>query len=67
MSEQDNSFLLVGDSSNVDAFRFYTKENQSVPVIRITPNGDFYVNGRLTTNDMEVYNGFKNWVDNRTK
>lgn len=32
-------------------------------VLEAHPNGDFYVNGRLTTNDMEVYEMWKEWLE----
>jgi hypothetical protein len=32
-------------------------------LLEARPNGDFYVNGRLTTNDMEVYEMWKEWLE----
>ena len=37
--------------------------NGNTEVLRISPNGDFYVRGKLTTNDMEVYNALRDFLN----
>lgn len=32
------------------------------PSVELHPNGDFLINGKVVTNDMEVFNGFKCWL-----
>ena len=34
----------------------------SEPILVLKPNGDIYVNGRLTTNDMEVVEGLRRFL-----
>lgn len=33
--------------------------NKDHEILRFDPNGDIFVKGKLTTNDMEVVNGFR--------
>jgi hypothetical protein len=35
----------------------------SEPILVLKPNGDIYVNGRLTTNDMEVVEGLRRFLE----
>jgi hypothetical protein len=49
------------EENNRGSFMFKT-EGCKEPVIVIKNNGDFYIKGNLVTNDMEIYEAFKEWV-----
>lgn len=37
--------------------------NDGVEMVRIESNGDFYVKGKKTANDIDVFNGFKKFIE----
>jgi len=66
--------LLVGcttDANNVTLLNpepvktgsiLFTTGPGAPPSLEIKPNGDFLVKGKKITNDMEVYEAFKEWL-----
>ncbi len=42
------------------SFIFNTRDCPAILMIK--NNGDFYIKGKLVTNDMEIYEAFKEWV-----
>ena len=40
----------------------FQTSDTSEPILVLKPNGDIYVNGRLTTNDMEVVEGLRRFL-----
>lgn len=48
----------VSDPSEIK----FTTENGAREVLRITANGDIYVNGKLAANDMEVVEGLRQFL-----
>jgi hypothetical protein len=60
----------TNENYNSVAYELTAEEPQSVldiqgpngSIFRIDDNGDIYVRGKLTTNDMEVVDGFKDFL-----
>ena len=50
----------LDDNLSAGDISFYGKDN--VETLRICSNGDFIVNGRKATNDMEVYHAMKRFL-----
>jgi hypothetical protein len=54
MEELESNIITLKPEPNTITFQ---TSDTSEPILVLNPNGDIYVNGRLTTNDMEVVEG----------
>jgi len=58
----DTSLLDIEETTmNPGDITFYV-DNNSVEALKICANGDFLVHGKKVKNDIEVYNGFVNFL-----
>ena len=56
-SIDDEVFLILDQDGTIT---FYTKSKE---VLKVNPEGKFYVAGRCTAKDMRVYLKFKKWIE----
>lgn len=62
---KENTTVTLSQQNIENAFTFNTNEVNSV--IEVKQNGDFYYKGNLVTNDIEVYERFKEFLANASK
>jgi hypothetical protein len=50
--------------TNAGGISFFTSDEEGAQTerIRLEQNGDFYINGRLATNDLEIVEGFRQFL-----
>lgn len=56
----DNGYKLPINSNESESY--ITFRNDINEVIKLCPNGDIYVNGRLASNDLEVVAGMRQFL-----
>lgn len=58
--QNESEFYSSIESRYNEGLSFYLNESE---IIRFEQNGDIYINGNLTTNDLEVVEGFRKFID----
>jgi len=51
--------------TNTGGISFFTSDEEGIQTerVRLEQNGDFYINGRLATNDIDIVEGFRQFLD----
>lgn len=56
---RDNYYLK---SNEEPSSLFFIDHNANKEIIKITKDGDFYINGRKVETDQEIREGFRSWL-----
>jgi hypothetical protein len=57
----ENGLTIKGAELEPNTISFNT-ENEKEPIIKLCPNGDIFVKGKLVENDLEVVEGMREFL-----